>query len=119
MVAPIFQRWTRILPVALDVFIPATEDVTTDTFYNNVGPNELLDMVNDPNPAATLRYEIDMFRNGLDTGRHFFTGAMDLTSAGRPSLGPVDVQPGNISFRVAQRFGAVAATSFLVKWLRA
>jgi len=117
MVAPIFRRWTRVLPIALGAFIPATDDITTQSFYNNVGANEVLDAVNDPQPAATLRYEIAMFRNGIDTGRHFFTDSMNPGSAGRPSVGPIDIQPGQIQFSVAQRFGALTATSFLIKFL--
>jgi len=117
MVAPLFRRFTRAAPGALNVFAFATDDITTLAFYNNAKPNQILDMVNDPQPAATLRYEIALFKNGLDTGRHFFTDSLNPNTAGRVAVGPIDITPGQVQFAVAQRFGALTAFSFVVKLL--
>ena len=119
LVAPMFRRFTRAAPGALDVFAFATDDVTALTFYQLAQANQILDMVSDPAPAAGVAYEIALFKNGIDTGRHFFSRSLDPASAGRVAVGPVDVSPGQLQFNVAQRLGALAAYSFVVKLLRA
>ncbi len=116
---PIWRRWTRAAPGALDVFALATDDVTTLGFYTLSQRNDILDMLNDPDPAAGLRYEIDILKNGIPTGRNFFTTAMSSASAGRGAIGPLGVGAGNINFSVAQRAGALTATSFIVKFATA
>jgi hypothetical protein len=119
MVAPIFRRFTRAAPAALSTYAFATDDVTGLTFYNLTTANQILDMVSDPAPAAGVAYEIALFKNGVDTGRHFFSRSLDPASAGRVAVGPVDLAPGQIGFNVQQTLGALAAYSFVVKLLRA
>jgi len=119
MVAPIFRRWTRAAPGALDVFAFSTDDVTALTFYQLAAVNQLLDIVTDPAPGAGVRYEIALFKNGLDTGRHWFTNSLDAASAGRVAIGPVDLLPGQMQMSVAQRAGALAAVNFVTKLLTA
>lgn len=111
---PIFRRFTRLLPVALDVFLLATDDITALGFYNLAGTRDLLDIVNDPDPAA-LRYEIRLLKNGIDTGRSWFSTGLNPASSGRIAIGPVPIAAGNISFAVAQRLGALTAYSFVIK----
>lgn len=115
MAAPIFRRWTRAAPGALDVFALATDDITALGFYTIGTMNSILDIVSDPAPGAGVRYEIRLFKNGIDTGRSWFSNSLDPASAGRVAVGPVDLSPGNIAFNVAQRLGALAAYSFVVK----
>lgn len=118
MAAPIFRRWTRAAPGALDVFALATDDITALGFYTLGGNNSIIDIVSDPDPGA-LRYEIRLFKNGIDTGRSWFSSSLNPGSAGRVAVGPVDISPGNIAFNVAQRAGALTAYSFVVKLLTA
>lgn len=113
---PIFRRFTRLLPVALDVFLLATDDITALGFYTLARTTEIQDIVNDPDPAAGLRYEIRLLKNGIDTGRGWFTTGLSPASAGRVAIGPVAIGPSNIAFSVAQRLGALTATSFVVKF---
>lgn len=119
MVAPIFRRWTRAAPGALDVFAFASDDVTALTFYNLAVNNQILDIVSDPAPGAGVAYEIALFKNGLDTGRHWFSRTLDPASAGRVAIGPVDIAAGQMQFNVAQRLGALAAYNFVTKLLTA
>lgn len=119
MAAPIFRRFTRAAPAALDVFAFCTDDVSALTFYQLAGPNALLDLVNDPDPAAGLRYQVSLFRNSLDTGRSWFSNSLSAASAGRVAVGPVDIKgPSQIQLNVAQRAGALTAQSFVVKLAR-
>lgn len=111
---PIFRRFTRLLPVALDAFLLATDDITALGFYTLAGTRDLLDIVNSPDPGA-LRYEIRLLKNGIDTGRSWFSDTLNPASAGRVAIGPVAIGAGNISFSVAQRLGALTAYSFVIK----
>jgi hypothetical protein len=115
MAQPIFRRWTRTAPGALDVFAFSTDDITALTFYQVATPNQIQDIVSDPAPGAGVAYEIAAFKNGLDTGRHWFSRSLDPASAGRVAIGPIDVKPGMLQFNVAQRLGALAAYNFLTK----
>lgn len=115
-VIPIFRRWTRAAPAALDAFALATDDLTTpQTFYALAGTRDLQDIVSDPDPAA-LRYEIRLLKNGIDTGRAWFSQGLNAGSAGRVAIGPVTIGAGNVGFSVAQRAGALTAYSFVTKF---
>lgn len=116
---PIFRRWTRAAPAALDVFAFSTDDITNLTFYQINSMNQLQDLVSDPAPGAGVAYEIAAFKNGLDSGRHWFSRSLDPASAGRVAIGPVDIKPGQLQFSVAQRLGALAAYNFLAKFATA
>jgi len=116
--APIIRRYTLALPLALNVFTALTDDITALTFQNLPQVNAILDMLNDPQPVAGLRYEFRIFKNGLDTGRAVFSDSMNPASAGRISVGPIDMAPGQLSFQGAQRLGALNPSSIIVKFAR-
>ncbi len=107
---------TRLLPVALAVFLPATDDETGFTFVRVTKNNAIVDVVNDPTPAAGLGYQINLWKNGVDTGKRLFSRSMDPASAGRISVGPIGLGPGDYIFQVSQVLGALAAYSFIVKF---
>lgn len=111
----IFRRFTAAAPAALNVFAASTDDVTSQTFYTLGENNAILDLVTDPTPAAGLTYQISLFKNGIDTGRAFFSSSLNSTSAGRVSVGPIPISPGNIQFQTKQTAGALTAFSFIVK----
>jgi len=116
---PLIRRFTRAAPGALDTFALAVDEETGLTFIRITSPNVILDMVNDPNPAAGARYEIRIIKGGIDTGRRIYSLSIDPMSAGRIAVGPITLGPGDYSFSVAQRAGALAAYSFIVKFARA
>ena len=118
MVAPITRRYTLAAPAALNVFSALTDDVTALAFQNFSGPNQLLDVVNDPDPAAGLRYEFRIFKNGVDTGRAIFSNSISPASAGRMAVGPIDMTGGQLQYQGAQRLGALTATSVIVKYAK-
>ncbi len=79
----------------------------------------MLDVVSDPAPAATVRYEIHMMKNGIENGRNFFSLSLDPASSGRVAIGPIDLLAGKLQFNVTQRAGAQAAYSYLMKLAKA
>jgi len=114
MAAPIFRRWTHAT-AAVNVFALATDDVTSETNYLLARNTELLDIVSSVAPTLPGRYEIRLFKNGIDTGRAWFSEGLDPASAGRVAVGPVAMVPGKMQFSVANRGGSAIAYSFTVK----
>lgn len=113
---PLIRRITRILPIALGALVYAVDDETGFAFIRMTKPNAILDMVNDPDPVAGLTYQVNVIKDGIDTGRRVFSTSISPLSAGRMSIGPIHLSPGDYSFAVAQTAGALAAQSFVIKF---
>ena len=64
---PVIRRYTLAAPAALNVFNNLTDDETGLTQYLILTGNTILDIVNDPDPAAGLRYEFVLLKNGNQT----------------------------------------------------
>jgi len=116
MTFPVQRRYTLPLPTALNVFTNMTDDDTTQASFLILGKNVLLDMVNDPDPAGVLRYEFVLLKQGNQTSVRAFSTGISAQSAGRTSIGPVSMSAGQYIWSAAQRFGAFAATSVVVKY---
>jgi len=114
MAAPIFRRWTHAT-AAVNIFALATDDVTAETNYLLARNTELLDVISSPAPTLPTRFEIVLFKNGISTGRSFFTEGLDPASAGRAAIGPIDMVPGKLQFSVGNRAGSAIAYSFTAK----
>ena len=112
---PIQRRYTRALPLALAAFLAATDDRTNLTF-TRTGPNQIVDVINSPDPAAGLTYVIRIEKGGVDTGVELFSEGLSAASAGRMAVGPIGMRGGDYTFQVAQTAGALAAYSFVVKY---
>jgi len=110
------RRYTTAVPAALNAETIVTDDRTTDAVQTlNIG-NSILDIFNDPDPAAGLRYSFRLLKNGIDTGRDFFSDSMSTASEGRskiPSPG-ISLLSGQLQWFALQRAGALTATSFVV-----
>lgn len=117
--APIIARYTST-PVytGLNQFQFLLSDITQLSFQQLATDNVILDMLNDPQPAAGLRYEFRIFKNGLDTGRAMFSDSLNPNSAGRMSVGPLSVSAGQLSISCAQRLGALTINSVIVKFAK-
>lgn len=116
MAAPIMRRYTRAAPAALNVDALAIDDETALTVQQLNQPNAVLDMFSAPQPAAGVNYEIRLIKNNVQTGRTFYSVAMDPASAGRSAVGPIDLTAGQYAYAVRQVLGALAAYSFVVKY---
>ena len=116
MAVPVQRRYTLAAPAALNVFGNLTDDITAQAPFLILGQNVLLDIVNDPDPAAGLRYEFVLTKNGQETPVRAFSSSISPTTAGRTAIGPVTMTSGNYIWRGAQRAGALTATSMVVKY---
>jgi len=92
-----------------------TDDVTGLTFVNVTRPNSIVDMFNDPTLSGQ-RYTFELFKNSISTGRNFFSSAMDTASAGRTSVGPVDLSTGQYQLGATQTAGTAVVTSIVAKF---
>lgn len=113
---PIQRRYTRALPGALNVDALATDNDTTLAVQQLNVDNDIIDMFTSPAPAAGIDYEIRLLKNNVQTGRTFFSNAMNPGSAGRSIPGPIGMSSGQIAYQVRQVLGALAAMSFVVKY---
>jgi hypothetical protein len=73
-------------------------------------------MASAPAPAAGLLYQINILKNGVDTGKRVYSITIDPATAGRVAVGPLSLSPGDYYFNVAQTLGGLAAYSFIVKF---
>jgi len=110
------RRYTSAVPAALAAETIVTDDRTTAAQQTLNRSNSILDIFNDPDPAAGLRYDIRIFKNGVDTGRAFFTLSLSTASEGRSKIPTPGIllEPGQLQYFVIQRAGALTATSFIV-----
>ena len=115
MAVPVVRRYTLAAPAALNVFNNATDDVTTVATFLILNNNQVQDIVNDPDPAAGLRYEFVLNKNGMQTPVSVFSTSISPTTAGRMSY-QASMSAGNYIWTGAQRQGALTATSFIVKY---
>lgn len=116
MALPVIRRYTLAAPAALNTFGNLTDDVTTQAPFTLFAPNTILDVVNDPDPAAGLRYEFRLLKNGSETPVKIFSSAISPATAGRVAVGPVNMSVGQYIWSGAQRAGALTATSIIVKY---
>lgn len=114
---PIQRRMSKPNAGTVQVQELMTDDITLLTFIQLSIQNTILDIYNDPDPAATVRYTDELFKNSISTGRNFFSSAMSTTSAGRAAIGPIGVKPGQLQMGSTQTAGtAVASSNIVIKF---
>ena len=116
MTLPVIRRYSLAAPAALNVFNPLTDDETGLTQYLILTGNAILDVTNDPDPAAGLRYEFVLLKNGNQTPVRIFSSTISPTTAGRVAVGVINMTAGQYQWSGAQRAGALTATSIIVKY---
>jgi len=71
-------------------------------------PNAIIDVVNEKDPSS-VEVEIQVWKNGKDTGLRFYTTTMSPSSAGRVAPGRIDLDPGQFQIKaklIANNLGA-------------
>lgn len=116
MALPVIRRYTLAAPAALNTFANLTDDITGQAPFLILQGNQIQDIVNDPDPAAGLRYEFVLNKNGMQTPVRVFSSSISPTTAGRMNVGGVSMSAGNYIWTGAQRAGALTATSIIVKY---
>ncbi|MEM2169861.1 MAG: hypothetical protein QW186_08710 [Candidatus Bathyarchaeia archaeon] len=117
MPAPMIRKFKATIS-ALNTEVRALDQETNEYQFILTKPNTILDITNSPNPSSGNYYVIRLFKNGVDTGRRFYSEALDPSSAGRMAVGPLDLSPGQYQFRVTQTAGTAADYGFIVKFAR-
>jgi len=114
---PAIRRYNLPLPTALNTRVRFVDQSTGLTFTHFNAGTVVLDMINDPDPAAGLRYTIFLIKGSVDTGREFFSTGLSAASAGRMSIGPIKIDgPSDLALEGAQTAGALTITSVAVKF---
>ena len=114
---PIQRRMSKPAAGTVNVQSLMTDDITQLTFIQLNRTNTILDMYNDPDPAASVLYTDELFKNSISTGRNFFTSAMSTSSAGRAAIGPIRMSPGQMQLGSTQTAGtAVQSNSVVIKF---
>jgi len=116
------RRYTSAVPAALGAITNVTDDITSQATNFSAGSNAMMDIIDDPQPAAGLRYEIRLLIDDIDSGRAFFTDSLNPATEGRhkiTQINPTGIkthQGARVQFQVIQRLGALTAFSFVVTW---
>ena len=116
MALPVIRRYTLAAQPALNSFANLTDDLTGQAQWLILGSNVLQDLTNDPDPAAGLRYEFVLLKNGNQTPVRAFSSTISPTTQGRIPLGPVTLSAGQYIFSGQQTAGALTATSIVVRY---
>ncbi|MEM2695975.1 MAG: hypothetical protein QXU09_03465 [Thermoproteota archaeon] len=116
MSVPILRRFTGTI-TATGQWVTMTDDETGLPFFDTTA-NVILDVVNDPDPAAGNRYVIALFSGSIDTGVRFYSTAMSPASAGRVAVGPIQLKGGQYQLKVMQTAGTAANYSIVVKFAK-
>jgi len=93
---------------------PMTDAETGLTSILLTKPNVILDVVNISRGASDSP-TVRIIKNGADTGRRLYGVAMDATTAGRQSVGPIALGPGLYQF-YCEHSGTAAAYAIAVKF---
>lgn len=112
--APLNKRFTVAAAAALNTNVIAVDQESTLNFWVS-GPNVIMDVVNDPDPAAGLLYTISLWKGGQDTGLRWYSNSISPASAGRLRPTPVKLSGGQYQLRCMQTLGALTATAFIVQ----
>lgn len=113
---PAQRRFTALTSgVALGVQVIAADDESTLAFVYT-GPNMIVDVVNDPDPATGDELVWQLYNGGTDTGVRFYSTAMSSASAGRMAQGAIKLNGGNYQLRAIQRAGTPADNSIILRF---
>jgi len=124
MAVPIMRQYTRVAPLAINVFALATDDVTGLSVQQLNKDNSIVDFVNAVQPLTTVQFQTRLFINNLEAGPTFFSSNSNSGSAGRTVPGPLNIAVGGasggkqLSYSSAQTIigGGVQAYQFIVKY---
>lgn len=64
-----------------------------------LSPNAIIDVVNEKDPS-NIEVEVQLWKNGKDTGLRFYSTTMSPSSAGRVAPGPIDLNPGQFQVKI-------------------
>lgn len=115
MVAPQVRQINQAAAGALATDVVLTDPLTTLAFQTLTKPNRLLDITNEADPIAGLRYHVRTEKNRKELRRWF--SVQLLTTIDRHVGFPLDINSGNYQWIGQQSAGALTAQNYLCTWL--
>mgnify|MGYP001163034437 CR=1 FL=1 len=113
--APINKRFSTPGVGVIGVMQIAADNETTLPFFTT-RPNAIIDIVNDPDPAAGDFFTIALWHGAVDTGLRWFTNSISPLSAGRIRPSPVKLSGGQYQLRITQTAGVAAVHNIVVQF---
>ena len=110
------QRTYTATPAALATPIFMTDNQSQQTIFTILAPNQLQDLVMNPDPAAGLLYTFTLFKNGNSTPVIAASSAMSPTTQGRVPIGPVNMSAGQYQWSMVQDAGAATIQTILARY---
>ena len=112
---PVQRTYTQT-PAALNTPIFMVDNQSQQTIFTILAPNQLQDLVMNPDAAAGLLYTFTLFKNGNSTPVIASNSAMSATTQGRVPIGPVSMSPGQYQWSMVQTLGALTAQTILARY---
>jgi len=113
---PAIRNFEKLAAGVIGTPVLMTDAETGLTFIRVTGNNAILDVVDNLPIIAGDLYTVNIVKNGVDTGRRLYSQAMDPASAGRMSVGPIALSPGDYAFIINQTAGVAAVFAIAVKF---
>lgn len=110
------QRQYRVTPLALNQPIFMTDLETNQTIFTILAPNQLQDLVMNPDNAAGLLYNFTLFKNGNSTPVRASSSAMSPTTQGRVPIGVVNMSAGQYQWSCVQTLGVLTQVTILARY---
>ncbi|GAI56431.1 unnamed protein product [marine sediment metagenome] len=112
---PSNKRFTTPGVGVIGVMQIALDDETALPFFTTK-PNAILDIVNDPDPAANDYYIVALWHGSRDTGKRWFSNSISPLSAGRIRASPVKLSGGQYQLRITQTAAVAAVHSIVIQF---
>ncbi len=110
------QRTYQATPLALNVPIFMTDQLSQQTIFTILAPNQLQDLVMNPDPAAGLIYNFVLFKNGNSTPVRADSPSMSPNTQGRVPIGNVSMSAGQYQWSCTQTLGALTQVFILARY---
>ena len=110
------QRTYTATPAALNTPIFMLDNQSQQTIFTILAPNQLQDLVMNPDNAAGLLYTFTLFKNGNSTPVIAASPAMSPTTQGRVPIGPVNMSPAQYQWSLVQTLGALTQATILARY---
>ena len=110
------QRTYTATPAALNTPIFMLDNQSQQTIFTILAPNQLQDLVMNPDNAAGLLYTFTLFKNGNSTPVIAASPAMSPTTQGRVPIGPVNMSAGQYQWSLVQTLGALTQATILARY---
>ena len=110
------QRTYTATPAALNTPIFMLDNQSQQTIFTILAPNQLQDLVMNPDNAAGLLYTFTLFKNGNSTPVIAASPDMSPTTQGRVPIGPVNMSAGQYQWSLVQTLGALTQATILARY---